>query len=302
MRKKTPILPLTKPYIVSFLSDYGFKITFANKNNTLFARKAIEILLDEPHPIQKLTLLRNELQGIAVEARTGIYDVVCEDELKRVFIVEMQVDNYEHLIERLQYYAYLMFVSIVSKGKNGFDNLKPIHCICIIKGGITESTKYHQVVTLKNEENEIVMDNIIFHIVELGKFPIAKKDYQLITTKKEELLYTMKYAHKFKEGESVPFWSNDYYKSALDSLNTSSMSPIDKALYASSLVRAQVVENKQKKDIEKAVEDTKEKTIFKSVEKALLIGRLTNEDIAELNDVSVDFVKKIKQKLKNKKE
>lgn len=46
MAKRKPIVLLnSKPYIVSFLSDYGFKVTFADKNNTLFARKAIELII-----------------------------------------------------------------------------------------------------------------------------------------------------------------------------------------------------------------------------------------------------------------
>jgi hypothetical protein len=42
------------PYIVSFLSDYGFKVTFGDKDNTLFARKAIALILNERRPITSL--------------------------------------------------------------------------------------------------------------------------------------------------------------------------------------------------------------------------------------------------------
>ena len=82
-------LAFLKPYIVSFLSDYGFKVTFGDPNDTLFARKAIEIIIADKHPILSLNYVRNEFVGLAVTARSGIYDVICTDEHKRVFIVEM---------------------------------------------------------------------------------------------------------------------------------------------------------------------------------------------------------------------
>jgi hypothetical protein len=75
-----------KPYIVSFLSDYGFKVTFGDRDSTLFARKAIELIIGETQPIQSLKYLRNEFQGLSVDARSGLYDVVCQDEHQRVFI------------------------------------------------------------------------------------------------------------------------------------------------------------------------------------------------------------------------
>ena len=121
-----------KPYIVSFLSDYGFKVTFGNKDNTLFARKALELIIEDLQPIEELRFLRNEFEGMTEDARAGLYDVVCQDEYKRVFIIEMQVDNYENLLKRLQFYAFQMFTAYAKKGKKGFDEMNAVHCICII--------------------------------------------------------------------------------------------------------------------------------------------------------------------------
>ena len=312
MAKRKPIVLLnSKPYIVSFLSDYGFKVTFADKNNTLFARKAIELIIGENQPILSLNYLRNEFAGLSADARTGLYDVVCQDEHKRVFIVEMQVDNYEHLLERVQLYGFHIFTSLVKKGKKGFKDMSPVHCICILKGAITESINYHQVITLKNEDNEIVMDNIVFHLIELGKFPIAKKDFSKMKTEKEELLYTMKYAHKFNPDKDTlpPFWEKDFFQVALKRLDTSKMSPMDAALYENALVRHNIVmdhyEEKAEKAAEKAAKKAAEKTKMEAIKKGLKMGLLTNEQIAEMQEVSLDFIKKVQESLnkpkKNKK-
>jgi len=298
-KRKKKILNSKKPYIVSFLSDYGFKVTFGDKENTLFARKALELIIEDLQPIDELKYLRNEFEGESEGARAGLYDVVCQDEYKRVFVIEMQVDNYANLLKRIQFYAFQMFTAYAKKGKKGFDEMSMVHCICIIKGTVTENPKYHQVVALKNDENEVVMDDITFHLIELGKFSIAKKDHSLITNEKDELFYTMKYAHTFDATKNVfpPFWEKEHFQVSLKRLNTSLMSPVDKALYENMLMRAKTVaeaEDKKAKEIEqKAIENTKRE----SVKKILLRGKASLEEIAEDLEVSVEFVKQIKQKL-----
>lgn len=322
-KKKIPYYP--KDRFISFLSDYGFKVTFGDKDNTIFARKALEIILEEEEPIAELKYLRNEFEGITKGARAGLYDVICQDEeRKRVFIIEMQVDNYEHLIERLQFYAFHLFTSLVNKGKKGFNDLATIYCICIIKGAITESVAAHQVITLKNEDNEIVMNNIIFHLIELAKFPVAKKDAATAISSKQQLFYTMKYAHSFNPKDKKkhpPFWENEFYQMALNRLDLSRMSPIEISLYESSLIRDIVVQEKINKDIQTAVDaalklkeqeiqskeqeiQSKEQEIQRlkteTVKKQLLRGKLTVEEIAEDVGVPIDFVLGIQKNLKKK--
>ena len=296
-RNRKILIGTKKPYIVSFLSDYGFKVTFGDKDNTLFAQKSLEFILEDSQPIEELKYLRNEFEGTTTDARSGIYDVVCQDEYKRVFIIEMQVDNYENLLKRLQFYAFQMFMAYAKKGKNGFNEMSAIHCICIIKGAVTESTQYHQVITLKNNENEIVMDDLIFHLIEFGKFPIAKKDYSLLRTDKEELIYTMKYAHRFNVNKDTfpPFWAKAHYEVALKRLNTSRMSPLDIALYENMLMRAKTVaESQDQKTKEEAEKAVKEK-VKKAVQNALIMGIGTIEQIAKMQEVSIDFVKQVKK-------
>lgn len=296
MRK---ILMGKKPYIVSFLSDYGFKVTFGDKDNTLFARKALELIIDDLQPIEELRYLRNEFQGETEGARAGLYDVVCQDEYKRVFIIEMQVDNYENLLKRLQFYAFQMFTAYAKKGKKGFEDMSMVHCICIIKGSVTESTKYHQVVALKNDDNEIVMDDIIFHLIELGKFQIAKKDHSLINNEKDELFYTMKYAHTFDVTKSVfpLFWEKEHFQVCLHRLDTSRMSSLDKALYENMQLRAKTVAEAEDKKIKEAEEKAVENAKKEAVKNALLKGKLTMEEIAEMLLVPIEFVKKVKRNI-----
>jgi hypothetical protein len=187
-----------------------------------------------------------------------------------------------------------------------------VHCIRILKGTITESVNYHQTITLKNEDNEIVMDNIVFHLIELGKFSIAQKAVSKITTEKEELFYTMKYAHKFDplKNTAPAFWDKDYFKVALQRLDTSKMSALDVALYENALLRAKTEADKAQQVMEEKI--TQAKKLFKeeiknevqnelkteAIKKQLSRGKLTIEEIAEDMEVSVDFVKSVEKSLK----
>jgi predicted transposase/invertase (TIGR01784 family) len=298
-KRKQKILNSKKPYIVSFLSDYGFKVTFGDKENTLFARKALELIIEDLQPIEELKYLRNEFEGESEGARAGLYDVVCQDEYKRVFVIEMQVDNYANLLKRIQFYAFQMFTAYAKKGKKGFDEMSMVHCICIIKGTVTENPKYHQVVALKNDENEVVMDDITFHLIELGKFSIAKKDHSLITNEKDELFYTMKYAHTFDATKNVfpPFWEKEHFQVSLKRLNTSLMSPVDKALYENMLMRAKTIAENEDKKVKEAEERGAIQKTKKTIQNALLKGKFTIEDIAEMQEVSIEFVKQVKRNM-----
>ncbi|MCE7922784.1 MAG: hypothetical protein DYG98_06990 [Haliscomenobacteraceae bacterium CHB4] len=43
--------PLELPDLLPITSDYGFKVTFGNRTNTLFLRKALQALIQSSVPI-----------------------------------------------------------------------------------------------------------------------------------------------------------------------------------------------------------------------------------------------------------
>ena len=60
---------------ISWLSDYGFKVTFADESDTLFLRKALQALIQSEHAITAVEFSRNEFLGITQEARGGVFDL-----------------------------------------------------------------------------------------------------------------------------------------------------------------------------------------------------------------------------------
>jgi len=68
---------------ISLMSDYGFKVTFADESDTLFLRKALQALIQSDVPIKKVQFIRNDFVGLTEVARGGLYDLACEDERGR---------------------------------------------------------------------------------------------------------------------------------------------------------------------------------------------------------------------------
>jgi len=210
---------------ISLLSDYGFKIAFADESNTLFLRRALQALIQSETPIKKVQFLRNEFVGITEESRGGVFDLICEDEKQRTFIVEMQLGYYKHFIQRAKFYAFQKFNTLVEKGEYRFDNLTPIYCIGFLAKGIfPKSKEYYHFARLANQKGEELDDQITHIIVEINKFD--KKESQ-IQSDLDKLIFIMKNLENIKGADQLPkFLTEDWIKQAMDKLDKSQMNEL----------------------------------------------------------------------------
>jgi predicted transposase/invertase (TIGR01784 family) len=288
--------------LISLLTDYGFKITFANEKNRIFVRKAIQLLIKSQTEIKSVKHLPTEFEGFVEDARKGFYDTVCQTDKGTFFIIEMQVGNYKYLTERLLYYISQLYASQIDKGKKGFVKVEPVYCICILKDTIFEDTEeYYHKSTFRSETGKVIIDKMQLILVELEKFT---KLVDEIDNELEELLFTMKNAHTIDISNTLnipPFWKKEWLQSILSELNLSTMSAQNRALFNISIARVMAIndefEREQKKAEKRGQQKAREVAVSKSLEKGLDV-----ELIAEILDVTVNFVLKIKNKIeKNKK-
>ncbi len=285
--------------LIPLISDYGFKVSFAT--DSLFSRKAIQVLIDSDTPIQHLDMSRNEFEGISLEARSGLYDIVCRDEHMRVFIVEMQVDNYVAFIQRLLFYTFHMYCALVSKGKMGFLNLPPIYCVCIIESSITPFDGFYNKVTLQNQKGIIFADNIEFHVVELGKFPVSQSGFMKIETDMEKLAYTLKYAHHIdptNEAERPTFWKEDWLEEILKKIDLSRMQPEERVMFDMSLVKEVMYHQK----LEQVANDAAKEANMEKNKAVVIKGWLKGypvDELSELTDLSIPEVEHIIKQYKS---
>ena len=281
-----------KERFIPIISDYGFKVTFGNESDTRFLKKALQALVNSPIPIREVTFVPNEVKGITIDSRGSIYDLSCVDEKNNHFIVEMQLSEYPEFIQRMKFYSLHRFNTLVKKGKYTFDNLPKIYCIGILATNIfPQIADYHNIAVLRNAKGELIDDQMTFISLELAKFKKKLKDVQ---TDLDKLIYTMKNLHKIKKPIQYPqFWDEEWLNVAIQELDKKSMTPEQRLGYEMAIsANALVVKNENKK-IKKIEEALK----IEAVKKALKRAKLSIEEIAEDNDVSIDFILDIQNQL-----
>ncbi|MEA5427470.1 Rpn family recombination-promoting nuclease/putative transposase [Arcicella lustrica] len=280
---------------ISILSDYGFKVTFGNEEDTTFLKKALQALIDSPIPIKTIEFIKNEMNAITIDSRSGIYDIACIDENNNHFIVEMQLSDYPEFIQRMKFYALHRFNTMVKKGAYKFEDLTKIYCIGILAVNIFPSIKqFHNIAVLRNDKNEIIDDQMTFITIELAKFTKQIADIQ---TDLEKLIYTMKTLHTVTETSQFPaFWDEEWLKKAIHEVDLRAMTVEQKLAFEMAIsANALAVKNENKKIEEIRLVDKTE-----TVTNALNMG-LTLEQCSILANVSLDFVKNIQEKLHKEK-
>jgi predicted transposase/invertase (TIGR01784 family) len=327
-------MTITPNRLISFLTDYGFKITFANEKNKIFLKKAIQLLVKTPLDIKSIQHQPTEFEGIAPDARKGFYDTLCLINKELYFIIEMQVGNYKDLKERILFYIAQLYIAQILKGKSGFKSIKKVHCICITKDTIFKDVpEYYNKVNFRNETGILFFDNMEIILVELEKFTKLAPE---IDNELEELLFTMKNAHTVDllDPLQIPnFWRKEWFQEAIKELNLSTMSPMNRALYNISVARlisindhfndeVKAATRKAKRQMKKEVreevkeevreevkeevrEEVKEEVreevtqviMYKTIQRLLSAGKFSVQDIADSQDVDVSFVLKIKDTL-----
>ncbi len=281
---------------IPIVSGYGFKVTFGNESDTRFLRKALQALIQSPVAIAKVDFIESEIPGLTKDSRSGVYDMACVDETGSQFIVEMQLSKYPDFIQRMKFYALYRLNALIRKGKYKFVGLPKIYCIGILAKNIfPDIADYHNVATLKNGKGELIDDQTTFITVELGKF---KKKLPAVQTDLDKLIYTMKTIHKVSEPKQFPpFWNEEWLRVAIQELDKRAFTLEERLSYEMTIsANALAVRNEQKK-IEEA-EKRREKAVkTEVVAKALNRGKLTIDEIAEDNGVSIDFVRQVQQKV-----
>ncbi len=277
---------------ISLVSDYGFKATFGNESDTRFLRKALQALINSPIAIREVTFIQNEIKGITRDSRSGIYDLFCKDEKGNEFIVEMQLSQYPEFIQRMKFYAFYRLNTLIRKGDYQFDNLPKIYCIGILSVSIfPHIADYQNIAILKNQNNELVDDQMTFITVELDKFD---KELSAIQSDLDKLVYTMKTIHEVSEPTQFPpFWDEEWLRVAIQELDKRALTPEQRLSYEMTVsANAFAVKNENKK-IQEAETRVKAETVAKSLKR----GKLTVEEIAEDNGTSVDFVLEVQRGL-----
>lgn len=278
MRKKKKhktrqsIRELREPYrYISMLSDYGFKKTFGNQGNTLFLKKAIQALIQSPIPITRLKFTRNEHSGTSIDSRGAVFDISCEDEKGNIYIIEMQLREVAHFLQRVKYYSLHTINIMVKKGDYKFDDLKPIYIISFLAENAFPNDHYYQVIQLKNQYGQVMDEQTTYIIVELKKWDMKVED---IKTDLDKLIHVMKATETVTKKQIFsppPFWEEGWLQTAIKELDLIRMDPVKANNYRVKMVQMAEMERIFRKEIEEETKAIYEKEKLLLEQKAIAL-------------------------------
>ena len=289
--------------VIPMTSDYGFKVTFGNPTLQKFICRALQALIQSPHRIQHVEFVPTVFEGSTKSGRSGIYDVVCTDETGQTFIVEMQRNAHAAFLNRLKFYTFQRFDTLVKKGNFDFGTIERIYGIGILGSQMTTLPNFHNILTLKNQDGIEVDDQLIYVTVELSKFRLTAKT---VTTDLEKLIFMLKNAVEMTATKSKPaFLEEDWLKEAFIELDIRNMTPEQYESYMHHLANEAEekryderlkMESEIKGKMQGKIEGKMEVKI-EMIQSLLLDGIYPIERIAQTAKVPIDFVLEIKSKL-----
>ncbi|GHT05197.1 hypothetical protein AGMMS49525_12310 [Bacteroidia bacterium] len=134
-------------------TDHGFKTAFGEKREKLLLN-FLNSVLEGQKKIVKVEHLPLKQLGFKPEDRDTIYDLYCTDEDGERYIVEMQVAQQKHFMDRCLLYAAASILKQAKRGKWDY-GLKPLYVIAILNFDLTEdNTDYINRYSLLNEKTK----------------------------------------------------------------------------------------------------------------------------------------------------
>lgn len=214
-------------------------------------------------------------------SKASIVDVRCTDQRNHQFIIEMQVITQKDYAARAQYYSSLALSRQLASGEK-YHLLVPVIFVGVLDFKLFRSPHYvsHHLI-LDNETYAHELKHLEFHFIELDKFNKALGNLNTILDK---WIYFLKHAVTMQK---IPDSFNEsVLEEAFDVLAQSNWSKNELEAYDRYLdaIRSSASQ------LETAVEKGK----MEIAKKLLLKTKMSVQEIAELTDLSVEEIKKIK--------
>ena len=135
-------------------------------------------------------------------------------------------------------------------------------------------------------------------MVELGKFPILREEFNKIKTDMEKLAYTLKYAHQFdtkEESSKPPFWKEEWLDDIIQKVDVTRLSPEQRVFFEMSKVKIDMYHEKLEEVAFEAKKEVIKEIIIESFKEGLStaqISKITKIPIEKVLEVIEEFSRK----------
>ncbi|MBA2369885.1 MAG: Rpn family recombination-promoting nuclease/putative transposase [Candidatus Protochlamydia sp.] len=190
-------------------NDFAFKKIFGTERNKDILIHFLNDMLmfkNNGH-IVDISFLKTIQDPETASKKTSIVDILCTDQSKNTYIVEMQVVKEKGFEKRAQYYASKAYISQANIGEEYY-NLKEIIFLAISDFIMFPNKKDyksdHVILDMKNHDHDL--KDFSFTFLELPKF---NKDINQLSTMIDKWAYFFKHAEKTSEENLQKLVGND---------------------------------------------------------------------------------------------
>jgi predicted transposase/invertase (TIGR01784 family) len=296
------------------LNDFAFKKIFGNET---VLKGFLNSILELPSPIATLQYRNTEHKGEGLADKTVLFDLYCTDERGRHFVIEMQRVFQLYILERMLYYTTYPIREQIPRGAVTYD-LEPIYGVAILNfeaKDIFPSDRAVHRVRLKDDDNNVIYENLQFIFIELPKF---KKALAELVGDNEQWLYWLRHVEIMGDipaelnapGIDVAFELAEYYRYNFNDRQTylikeKEWRDYNSMLYSSIEIgreegREQGREEGRLEGIEEGREQGRLEAKLELLKQTLpffLKSQMPLAQIATLNDVSISDVERLKIEL-----
>ena len=264
---------------VDVTNDVAFRKIFGNENRkeVLISFLNAVLLLSDNNKIVSVDILTPYQLPKLKGGKVTTVDVKAKDQHGKNYIVEMQVAEVDGFDKRVLYYASKSYSSQIDRG-DLYEKLNPTFFIGILDFIITQNSDYisrHKIVDIETGEN--LISDIEFNFIELPKF---NKNVDELKTIIDQWVYFIKNAENLNViPDNV---DDDGLRIAYEDAAKHNWTKEELEAYDNIFIREQ--------------DDRGRFTIInKKLAKKLLKSNLSDEDIAEYTELSLEVIQKLRR-------
>ena len=221
-------------YINPF-TDFGFKKIFGEEASKPLLIDFLNALLPLESKIKEISFKNTEQLGQTELDRRAIYDIYCENENGKKFIVELQKAKQNYFIERTIYYSTFPIREQAEKGGWNYD-LKAVYCVGILDFTFDdyetepEKSEVIHTIKLKNQNGKIFYNKLTYIYLEMPNFTQTEDQ---LKTRLDQWLYFIKNLEDF---ESIPgIFKDEVFTWAFEKAELAKYGPLELQNYENSL-------------------------------------------------------------------
>jgi predicted transposase/invertase (TIGR01784 family) len=287
-------------------TDFGFKKLFGEEANKDLLIAFLNTLLPAQHQIATLTYKKTEQQGNTAFDRKAIYDLYCEGLDGSRFIVEMQKAKQNYFKDRSVFYTTFPIQEQAIKGDEWDYKLAPVYMIGILdfifdEDKAIKDRKVIHVVEFKDQDNVVFYDKLVLLYLAMPNF---RKKIEELQSFQDKWLYVLKNLQDLSE---IPVLLREgIFKKLFQVADMANLSKEERQDYITSLKYYRDLKNVtdtafQDGEIKGKLEGKLEgliegetKTKLKGIQKAFQQQKLTDDEIAAIFEVTLEYINQIR--------